>query len=164
VVRPSLKSDAENAVNHIEGVEHVDDQTEVSPPSPMDDRLRIQLFHPIYDYEPLQKYAMGVQKPIRIIVKNGHVSLEEVGVSDADKNFGRFPRQYRSLEFFRDQQSPGRAAKVSPGDEKATQTGKGLSHRPWQTFSIERLRSRGHRDISVKRGTLTPPYKTESLD
>jgi hyperosmotically inducible protein len=76
VVRPSLKSDAENAVKHIEGVEHVDNQIEVLPPSPMDDRLRIQLFHAIYDYEPLQKYALGVQKPIRIIVNNGHVTVE----------------------------------------------------------------------------------------
>jgi hyperosmotically inducible protein len=86
VVRPSLKSDAENAVKHIEGVEHVDNQIEVLPPSPMDDRLRIQLFHAIYDYEPLQKYALGVQKPIRIIVKNGHVTLEGVVDSEADKN------------------------------------------------------------------------------
>jgi hyperosmotically inducible protein len=75
VVRPSLKSDAENVVKHIEGVERVDNKIEVLPPSPMDDRLRIQLFHAIYGYEPLQKYALGVQKPIRIIVKNGHVTL-----------------------------------------------------------------------------------------
>src|SRR5437899_12437057 len=51
VVRPSLKSDAENVVKHIEGVEHVDNKIEVLPPSPMDDRLRIQLFHAIYGYE-----------------------------------------------------------------------------------------------------------------
>jgi osmotically-inducible protein OsmY len=52
----------------------------------MDDRLRIQLFHAIYGYEPLQKYALGVQKPIRIIVKNGHVTLEGVVDNEADKN------------------------------------------------------------------------------
>jgi hyperosmotically inducible protein len=86
VTRPSLKSDAENAVKHIEGVEKVNNQIEVLPPSPMDDRLRIQLFHSIYGYEPLQKYALGVQKPIRIIVKNGHVTLEGVVDNDADKN------------------------------------------------------------------------------
>jgi hyperosmotically inducible protein len=86
VVRPSLKSDAENVVKHIEGVEHVDNQIEVLPTSPMDDRLRIQLFRSIYGYEPLQKYALGVQKPIRIIVKNGHVNLEGVVDNDADKN------------------------------------------------------------------------------
>ena len=86
VVRPSLKSDAENAVKHIEGVERVDNKIEVLPPSPMDDRLRIQLFHAIYGYEPLQKYALGVQKPIRIIVNNGHVTLEDVVDNEADKN------------------------------------------------------------------------------
>jgi hyperosmotically inducible protein len=86
VVRPSLKSDAENVVKHIEGVEHVDNKIEVLPPSPMDDRLRVELFRAIYGFEPLQKYALGVQKPIRIIVKNGHVTLEGVVDNEADKN------------------------------------------------------------------------------
>jgi hyperosmotically inducible protein len=86
VTRPSLKSDAENVVKHIEGVEKVDNQIEVLPPSPMDDRLRLQLFQSIYGYPALQKYALGVQKPIRIIVKNGRVSLEGVVDNEADKN------------------------------------------------------------------------------
>jgi hyperosmotically inducible protein len=86
VVRPSLKSDAEHAVKHIEGVEKVDNQIEVLPPSPMDDRIRIRLFRAIYQYPSLQKYALGVQKPIRIIVKNGHVNLEGVVDSEGDKN------------------------------------------------------------------------------
>jgi hyperosmotically inducible protein len=86
VVRPTLKSDAENAVKHIEGVEKVDNQIEVLPPSPMDDGLRLRLYHEIYGYPALEKYALGVQKPIRIIVKNGRVTLEGVVDSDADKN------------------------------------------------------------------------------
>ena len=86
VVRPSLKSDAENVVKHIEGVEHVDNQIEALPPSPMDDRLRLQLFHAIYGYPALEKYDLGVQKPIRIIVKNGHITLEGVVDSEGDKN------------------------------------------------------------------------------
>ncbi|MGA2858485.1 MAG: BON domain-containing protein [Candidatus Sulfotelmatobacter sp.] len=86
VVRPTLKSDAENVVKHIEGVEKVDNQIEVLPPSPMDDGLRRRLFRAIYQYPPLQKYELGVQKPIRIIVKNGHVTLEGVVDSDGDKN------------------------------------------------------------------------------
>lgn len=86
VVRPSLKSDAENVVKRIEGVEKVDNQIEVLPPSSMDDRLRIQLFRAIYRYPPLQKYELGVQKPIRIIVKNGRVTLEGVVDNDSDKN------------------------------------------------------------------------------
>jgi hyperosmotically inducible protein len=87
VVRPSLKSDAENVVKRIEGVEKVDNQIEVLPPSPMDDRLRLELYRAIYGYPPLEKYALGVQKPIRIIVKNGHVALEGVVDNDGDKNF-----------------------------------------------------------------------------
>jgi hyperosmotically inducible protein len=86
VVNPVNKSDAENAVKHIEGVEHVDNQIEILPPSGMDDRLRLRLFHDIYGYPALQRYALGVQKPIRIIVKNGHVTLEGVVDSDGDKN------------------------------------------------------------------------------
>jgi hyperosmotically inducible periplasmic protein len=86
VVRPTLKSDAENAVRHIEGVEKVDNQIEVLPPSPMDDGLRLTLYRAIYGYPALEKYALGVQKPIRIIVKNGRVTLEGVVDNEADKN------------------------------------------------------------------------------
>jgi hyperosmotically inducible protein len=87
VVRPSLKSDAQNAVKHIEGVENVDNQIEVLPTSPMDDRLRLELYRAIYGYPALEKYALGVQKPIRIIVKNGRVTLEGVVDNEGDKNF-----------------------------------------------------------------------------
>jgi len=86
VVRPTLKSDAGNVVKHIEGVEKVDNQIEVLPPSPMDDGLRRRLFRAIYGFPALEKYALGVQKPIRILVKNGHVTLEGVVDSDGDKN------------------------------------------------------------------------------
>jgi len=86
VTRPTTKSDAENVVKHIEGVEKVDNQIEVLPPSPMDDRLRLELYRAIYGFPALEKYALGVQKPIRIIVKNGHVALEGVVDNEADKN------------------------------------------------------------------------------
>src|SRR5215475_884446 len=86
VVRPVLKSDAENAVKRIEGVERVNNQIEVLPPSSMDDRLRRRLFRAIYGYPALEKYALGVQKPIRIIVRNGHVTLEGVVDSQGDKD------------------------------------------------------------------------------
>ena len=86
VVRPSLKSDAENAVKRIEGVERVENKIEVLPPSSMDDGLRLTLYRAIYGYPPLEKYALVVQKPIRIIVKSGQVTLEGVVDSEADKN------------------------------------------------------------------------------
>jgi hyperosmotically inducible periplasmic protein len=86
VTRPTLKSDAENVVKRIEGVEHVDNQIEVLPPSSMDDGLRMQLYRAIYGFPALQKYALGVQQPIRIIVKNGKVTLEGVVDNENDKN------------------------------------------------------------------------------
>ena len=86
VTRPTLKSDAENVVKRIEGVEKVDNQIEVLPLSPTDDQLRRRLYRAIYGYGPLQRYALGVQQPIRIIVKNGHVTLEGVVDSQGDKN------------------------------------------------------------------------------
>jgi hyperosmotically inducible protein len=86
VTRPTLKSDSENVVKKIEGVEKVDNQIEVLPPSPMDDQLRRRLYRAIYGYPNLQKYALGVQQPIRIIVKNGNVTLEGVVDNEGDKN------------------------------------------------------------------------------
>ena len=103
VTRPTLKSDAENVVKHIEGVSRVDNKIEVLPPSPMDDKLRLALFHAIYGYPSLEKYSLGVQKPIRIIVKNGHVELDGVVDSDADKNAARPTGECCSGYIFRDQ-------------------------------------------------------------
>ena len=44
VSRPTLKSDAENVIKKIEGVEKVANQIEVLPLSPNDDRLRLALY------------------------------------------------------------------------------------------------------------------------
>lgn len=86
VTQPILRRAAENVVNKIEGVERVDNQIEVLPTSKLDDQLRFRLYYAIYGYPALQHYAMPVVKPIRIIVKNGHVDLEGVVNSEADKN------------------------------------------------------------------------------
>jgi hyperosmotically inducible protein len=86
VVRPALKDDAEAAVKHIEGVEGVDNQIEVLPPSPNDDQIRRAEFHAIYGQPSLQRYAEGSVQQIHIIVKNGHVALEGFVSSQADKD------------------------------------------------------------------------------
>lgn len=86
VTNPQIKSDAEKAVKKIEGVEKVDNQIEVLPASPFDDRLRRQLYRAIYGYPPLQKYALPTLQPIRIVVKNGHITLEGVVDNEGDKN------------------------------------------------------------------------------
>jgi hyperosmotically inducible protein len=86
VTRPTLKTDAERVVKSIDGVDKVDNQIEVLPLSPHDDRLRRSLYRSIYGYASLNRYALPVIKPIRIIVKNGNVTLEGVVDSQADKN------------------------------------------------------------------------------
>jgi hyperosmotically inducible protein len=86
VVRPVVKSDAENSVKHIEGVEKVINNIEVLPPSPMDDRIRRAVYQSIYSYGPLFKYGGMAVPPIHIIVRNGRVTLEGVVDSEADKN------------------------------------------------------------------------------
>jgi len=48
VVRPTLKSDAENVVKRVEGVSSVDNQIEVLPVSPMDDQIRRATYRAIY--------------------------------------------------------------------------------------------------------------------
>lgn len=86
VTRPTLKNDAGNVVKRIEGVQNVSNDIEVLPVSQNDDRLRIALYRSIYGYSALQRYALPVIKPIRIVVKNGHVTLEGVVSNEADKN------------------------------------------------------------------------------
>jgi hyperosmotically inducible periplasmic protein len=85
VVRPTLKSDAENAVKHIEGVERVDNEIEVLPPSPMDDQIRMATFRAIYGNSDLSPYALRAVPPIHIIVKQGHVTLEGAVAKQMDK-------------------------------------------------------------------------------
>ena len=86
VVRPTLKSGAENVVKNIEGVEKVTNNIEVLPLSPNDDRLRIAVYRAIYGHTALQGYSIRSVPPIHIIVKNGNVTLEGVVANEGDKN------------------------------------------------------------------------------
>jgi hyperosmotically inducible protein len=78
VTRPTLKSDAESVVKKIEGVEKVVNQIEVLPLSPDDDRIRRATYIALARSPQLDRYFMQVVAPIRIIVKNGNVTLEGV--------------------------------------------------------------------------------------
>src|SRR5215475_8699843 len=82
VVRPTLKSDAENVVKSIVGVSSVKNEIEVLPTSPMDDQSRRALYRAIYSESGLFKYGTATVPSIHIIVKNGNVTLE--GVVDND--------------------------------------------------------------------------------
>jgi hyperosmotically inducible protein len=86
VTNPTVKTDAENAVKKIEGVEKVIDQIEVLPPSPSDDQIRRAEYRAIYSQGTLSRYGLGSLQSIHIIVKGGHVILEGNVDSEADKN------------------------------------------------------------------------------
>ena len=105
--RPTLKSGIERSVKRIEGVSKVQNEIEVLPNSPNDDRIRAAVYASLYTYAPLQKYtsnrgrarggpsiaraAGGITNDppmgfhaIHIIVKNGNVTLTGVVNSEAD--------------------------------------------------------------------------------
>jgi hyperosmotically inducible protein len=86
VRNPVIKDSAERAVKGIEGVQRVDNQIEVLPPSPNDDRIRRQVARAIFNDSRLFQYSLGAVPPIHIIVKGGNVSLEGVVDNQGDKN------------------------------------------------------------------------------
>jgi len=85
VTRPTLKSDAENSVKHIEGVTRVDNQIQVLPLSTADDQIRLATYRAIYGHPGLDRYALQAVPPIHIVVANGNVTLEGVVDNQADK-------------------------------------------------------------------------------
>ena len=85
VARPTLKSDAENVVKRIEGVEKVVNNLEVLPNSPNDDRIRRATYRAIYGNDVLSEYQLRAVPPIHIIVNNGHITLEGVVARQMEK-------------------------------------------------------------------------------
>src|SRR3984885_853129 len=109
--RPTLKDEAGRSVKGIAGVDSVDNQIEVLPLSPNDDRIRAAVYNRIYTNPVLSKYnanagnirratgpgpniaamAGGITPSppigfhaIHIIVKNGNVSLFGVVLNQTD--------------------------------------------------------------------------------
>jgi hyperosmotically inducible protein len=81
-----IKSEAEASIKRIEGVQSVNNQIEVLPPSSNDDRIRRQVARAIFNDDRLFPYSMGALPPIHIIVKGGRVDLEGQVNSQTDKD------------------------------------------------------------------------------
>ncbi|MCL5670184.1 MAG: BON domain-containing protein [Acidobacteria bacterium] len=109
---PTLKRDAAKVLQGISGVESVDNQIQVLPVSPMDDRIRAGVYNRIYTQPTLRKYnanqgtaaqAIGPGRSvarmaggitydppigfnaIHIIVNNGNVTLYGVVLNESDR-------------------------------------------------------------------------------
>lgn len=67
------------------GVKEVVDNINVLPVSPFDDEIRLRVARAVYGNTALSKYALDPQKPIRIVVENGHVTLYGVVDNQFDK-------------------------------------------------------------------------------
>jgi len=85
VTRPVLASDAQRAVAQVSGVNQVINHVEVLPLSPNDDRIRLSVYRKVYGSSSMLPYAVQPVPPIRIIVKNGQVTLEGVVSRPMDK-------------------------------------------------------------------------------
>jgi hyperosmotically inducible periplasmic protein len=86
VTEPRTKDAALSSLKKIEGVDKVNDQVEVLPPSPMDNQIRRAVYRAVFGSDGLSRYAMGAVPPIHILVKNGHVTLVGVVDNEGDKN------------------------------------------------------------------------------
>jgi hyperosmotically inducible protein len=85
-IRPTIRSSAENVVKRLAGVASVENQIEVLPLSPNDDRIRLAVARAIYGYPALNRYGLGALPSIRVIVRNGNVTLKGVVASEMDRN------------------------------------------------------------------------------
>jgi hyperosmotically inducible periplasmic protein len=86
VYGPTDKDSAISLVANTAGVRDIVDNLEVAPVSPMDDRIRLAEARAIYGYPSLNRYALDPAKTIRITVVNGHVTLNGVVDSKADRD------------------------------------------------------------------------------
>jgi hyperosmotically inducible protein len=87
VVKPTTRDEAAGRVRHVPGVVRVINNIEVLPLSPNDDRIRAAEYRAIFGATGLQRYGMGANPSIHIIVENGHVTLEGVVDRVSDRNF-----------------------------------------------------------------------------
>ena len=85
VTRYSVRNDAVSTVKHLPGVAKVIDKIEILPLSRFDDDIRVRAYRAIYDYPALSMYAVRARGPIRIIVRNGEVTLVGAVASEQDR-------------------------------------------------------------------------------
>jgi hyperosmotically inducible periplasmic protein len=83
---PVAAADAFAVVAYTKGVHDVINNIQIDPVSDFDDRIRLQEFRAIYGYPLLNQYAIDPEKPIRIQVANGHVTLYGTVATTAEKN------------------------------------------------------------------------------
>jgi hyperosmotically inducible protein len=80
-----LKDKAVNAVEQIDGVDHVIDHMKLLPSSDSDDRIRHEESSAIYGEGSLSQYLWSARPSIHIIVNDGRVWLEGAANNRSDR-------------------------------------------------------------------------------
>jgi osmotically-inducible protein OsmY len=83
--QPITKSYAEQNVRSVPGVIAIQNQIEVLPLSRLDDDIRLRTLRAVSRTSSLYRYFLGANPSIRIVVKNGHVTLDGVVQNEADR-------------------------------------------------------------------------------
>ena len=99
VRRAILKSEAEAAVRKTAGVANVINNIDILPLSPMDDSLRVKTYRAVYSMPGFERYEIQATQPIRIIVKNGNITLDGVVATQLDKILAEAAARKVSLAF-----------------------------------------------------------------
>jgi len=86
VVRPITRNHAESSVKDITGVRNVVNNIDVLPPSPFDDSIRARALQQLSNTGGLYRYFWEPNPSVRIIVENGHVTLEGYVANRGDYN------------------------------------------------------------------------------
>jgi hyperosmotically inducible protein len=85
VLQPWYRTGIANSVARVPGARALTDEIQVESMSPMDSSLRRQIYNRIYHSLTFEQWAPQWDKPIRIIVNNGHVILAGQVLSQVDR-------------------------------------------------------------------------------
>ena len=85
VTMPFKRSDLEERVRKVAGIQKIDNRLEVLPASKFDDELRNGIANAIYGNSAFVNYANQVNPPIHIVVERGRVTLEGVVANKVDR-------------------------------------------------------------------------------
>ena len=80
------KSEAENVVKRIEGVDKVVDNIKLLPPSPLDEQARVRVYRSLASTGSLSRYFWEAAPSVHIIVENQRVTLKGFVNNETDKN------------------------------------------------------------------------------
>ena len=80
------KSEAENVVKRIEGVDKVVDNIKLLPPSPLDEQARVRVYRSLASTGSLSRYFWEAAPSMHIVVDNQRVTLKGFVNNQMDKN------------------------------------------------------------------------------